>query len=175
MSNISANNWAKTALYLPPDINLNNIEIQTRISTSSYGTGFPIHYHTGSGGASAGLRIYTSGKFYWQIGYNDTTSSNIGVGGSGPTVIPLNTLYYVKMTIADNTATLSSSSDGVTWTTEGTLDVTSAVIKPYYARPVGIGHAPLSSNTGYVFDTGTIDIKNTYIKINGEYWFRGDM
>lgn len=173
-SGFTNTNYATTGTFIDPTLNLNNnFEAQIRMSTSSLssGTGLAMHYFTGVGGISSGPRFFSNGKISWLIGRDDTSNENKTI--TGTTQFSTNTLVYAKLGIKNNLATLSSSIDGTTWTQEGTLDTTDMVFKLYYDRPFGFGHAGISTNNNYVFETGTIDFQNTYIVLNNKMWFDG--
>lgn len=172
-SGFSSNNYVKSSNSIDTNYNIvNGFEVQTRIKVSSYNSGLAVHYFTGSGGISSGLSINSAGKVYWLIGRDDTSKTNIGIGGGNTTTIPLNTYYYIRLKISNNIATLYTSIDGALWNTESTLDMTGMVIKTYYNRPFGFGHAGISTNNNYIFK-GSIDLNNTYIKVGSDYFYRG--
>lgn len=171
-SGFSADDYTKTSSSIDVNYNIvNGFDLQTRIKIPSYSSGLAIHYFTGSGGISSGLSINSAGKVYWLIGRDDTSETNISIGG-GTTTIPLDTYYYIRLKISNKIATLYTSIDGALWNTESTLDMTEMVIKIYYNRPFGFGHAGISTNNNYIFN-GSIDLNNTYIKVNDQLWFYG--
>ena len=172
-SGFSADNYIKTSSSIDVNYNIvNGFDLQTRIKIPSYRTGLAIHYFTGSGGVSSGLSINGAGKVYWMIGRDDTSETNISIGGGNTTTIQLDTYYYIRLKISNKIATLYTSIDGALWNTESTLDMTEMVIKTYYNRPFGFGHAGTSTNNNYIFN-GSIDLNNTYIKVNVVPWFTG--
>lgn len=172
-SGFSADDYTKTSSSIDVNYNIvNGFDLQTRIKIPSYSSGLAIHYFTGSGGISSGLSINSAGKVYWLIGRDDTSETNISIGGGNTTTIPLDTYYYIRLKISNKIATLYTSIDGALWNTESTLDMTEMVIKTYYNRPFGFGHAGISTNNNYIFN-GSIDLNNTYIKVNDQLWFYG--
>lgn len=172
-SGFSADDYTKTSSSIDVNYNIvNGFDLQTRIKIPSYSSGLAIHYFTGSGGISSGLSINSAGKVYWLIGRDDTSETNISIGGGTTTTIPLDTYYYIRLKISNKIATLYTSIDGALWNTESTLDMTEMVIKTYYNRPFGFGHAGISTNNNYIFN-GSIDLNNTYIKVNDQLWFYG--
>lgn len=98
-----------------------------------------------------------------------------GGGGSSPWIIggdvnvPVNanTEYWLKSAFnGTDTYTLSSSTDGVTFSNAQTVTSTTKVSDSSY---LNLGYA---IRTGKSF-SGVIYIPGTYIKINGEYVFNG--
>lgn len=76
------------------------------------------------------------------------------------------TFYYVKATKNGATGTLSYSTDGTTWTGTVSSDTLTWGAKLDY---VDFGIIP----NWPVYFGGEIDLNNSYIKENGQYWWNG--
>ena len=110
-----------------------------------------------------------------QLCINSGNYTNVIGGGSSPWIIggdvnvPVNanTEYWLKSAFnGTDTYTLSSSTDGVTFSNAQTVTSTTKVSDSSY---LNLGYA---IRTGKSF-SGVIYIPGTYIKINGEYVFNG--
>lgn len=78
--------------------------------------------------------------------------------------------YWVKYTYDGTTVRLYSSTDGTNYTLRKTIEnVTITGTGGVYQ--VGWGSSQNPTSTQYF--SGSIDINETYIKVNGEYWFNG--
>ena len=95
------------------------------------------------------------------------SSDFIGVsGGISYGKIPTNQYYWIKLeTDGNGNATTYSSEDGTTWTQKGTKDISSTTTGVY---SIAFG---MRTNTGGF--PGSIDLNETYIKVNGVTWFNG--
>lgn len=111
---------------------------------------------------SAGkLNTYlSSGTASWDI------ASNI----LGTSVLSINTWYYIKLVFNGTQYIGYTSSNGIDWVTEFTI--TSSVIVSQVDINRGIGCCFYdTTNTGYL--SGSIDLNESYIKINGNFWWKG--
>ena len=153
-SGFSASNY----LVLQDDITEipTDFEIQTRISIPATNSGFAIHFLSYLGNSS-GIRVFSSGKLNFYSKNNDNNTVEI----IGTTVLSLDTFYFIKIKKVGNTITLYSSTDKITWTTEGTTTTTSTI--PLTSK-IGFGHCGNPNNNNYIFN-GSIDLNNSYIKL----------
>lgn len=133
-----------------------DFEIQTRISIPATNSGFAIHFLSYSGNSS-GIRVFSSGKLNFYSKNNDNNAVEI----IGTTVLSLDTFYFIKIKKVGNTITLYSSTDNITWTTEGTTTTTSTI--PLTSK-IGFGHCGNANNNNYIFN-GSIDLNRSYIKL----------
>lgn len=95
-----------------------------------------------------------------------TSSWNLG-NITGTTVIPLDTWYYVKADYDGEIYRIYTSPNNLTWTEEASLASTT----PISSFLPGIGRVN-NNTTNYVLN-GSVDIVESYIKINGEIWWQG--
>lgn len=110
---------------------------------------------------------------YFYIGSNTSPTTIVpssefsGIsGGVSYGKIPTNQYYWIKLEIDGNgNATTYSSEDGTTWTQKGTKDISSTT-SGVFSLTFGFRY-----NTGGF--PGSIDLNNTYIKVNGVTWFSG--
>lgn len=78
-----------------------------------------------------------------------------------------NTRYFIKCSNVNGLYSLSYSTDGITYTGLRTKELSlSTSISSYY--DIGVNHTSYYSPF-----SGSIDINNTYIKVNGNLWFYG--
>lgn len=77
-----------------------------------------------------------------------------------------NSIYWIKVNINGTFKTLSYSTDGITYSNVSTEDTT---LEKYSICRIGNG---VSNSLTRPF-LGSIDINETYIKSNGEYWWKG--
>ena len=107
------------------------------------------------GGGRSVLYLYNNKICIEAYDENDTYFAT-----AGTSTLSVDTYYFVKMVVSGTTATISISSDDINYTTEIThsysLSQQSTVI---------LG----SNNPSYL--AGSIDLKSTYIMVNGQYWF----
>lgn len=111
----------------------------------------------------------SGGKFYFEI-----TNGSISLGDiSGTTTVAINTDYYIKAVRNNTTYTLYSSTNGTNWTTEGTL---SNITFPSYTSATNYIGGYVYDDNGLAIDQildGTIDLNESYIKVGGQYVWRG--
>lgn len=105
-------------------------------------------------------------KFRFWIS-NNTTSWDISGGSTGTTTLTANTWYYVKFTYDGSTYRLYTSTDNDTWTLEASLSSTKTIGVNYATGRIGHGWTDAPANNT------TVDLRESYIKINGEYWWSG--
>ena len=84
----------------------------------------------------------------------------------GITTLVDDTDYYVKVEFTGSAYNLYLSTDGTTWNLEGTITSSTKIIKRGNGWIIGS-----DSSSGYFL--GGIIISDWYIKINGEYWWKG--
>lgn len=98
---------------------------------------------------------------------NNTTNWDISSGATGTTTLTTNTWYYVKFTYDGSTYKLYTSTDNSTWTLEVSLSSAKTIGVNYATGRIGHGWTDNPANNT------TIDLKESYIKINGQYWWSG--
>ena len=84
---------------------------------------------------------------------------------SGSLVLQPNTKYYVKISWDEAKYQLAYSTNGVDYTTDITI-----------SSSTGVGTVSMlsfGSNGSNTYFSGSIDLTQSYIKINGEYWWKG--
>lgn len=109
------------------------------------------------------------GKFYFEITNGSASLGDI----SGTTTVTINTGYYIKAVRNNTTYTLYSSTNGTNWTTEGTL---SNITFPSYTSVTNYIGGYAYDDNGFAIDQildGTIDLNESYIKVGGQYVWRG--
>ena len=167
VSGFSTDDYAYTTSNLTYTIDSNyaDLEFVTRIKPDSLSSDtFALHYNTYSW-ISSGLGTNRSGKARFFIGRN---SSRKDIAVIGTTSLNTSAFYYLKGVVKNNKAILLLSSDDQSWNEEGSVNLTGYTFN--ITGPVGIGKS--TSASGYIFN-GSIDLNQTYIKVNGVPWFTG--
>lgn len=165
-SGFSGSNYLKTALnYTIDNMNDSNYEFLIKFTPNasmSYEC-YALKYYNGS--TVRGLGIHNN-KFAWTIGYPNTS------GHTGSIVstfdVSIGTTYWLKGIYQNKIARLYYSLDGNNYTLIGSVDETNQTFKITKGFYFGA-----TENSSYgVFD-GSIDMNETYIKINNKLWFNG--
>jgi hypothetical protein len=110
------------------------------------------------------LEILTSGVIRLQIS-NSSSSADIGVQ-DGTTVLADDTDYWIKIEFTGSAYKAYLSTDGQTWAEECSITSDTKISN---RGPWVIG---VATGTDRYF-LGSIDIAETYIKINGDFWWKG--
>ena len=107
------------------------------------------------------------------IGYDTCSLSSTGSGyniGSINYMIPINSTLWLKLTHDGSTYIYSVSTDGSTWNEIGSVASTEKLysgVKPYLGGYTNSGSSTVSDPFN-----GSIDLTETYIKIDGEFVWR---
>lgn len=110
------------------------------------------------------LEILTSGVIKFQVSNSD---SSVDIGSEeGTTVLTNNTDYWIKIEFTGSAYKAYISTDGQTWNTECTIT------SPTKITNRGNWIIGVSQNIDRYF-LGSIDISESYIKANGEFWWKG--
>lgn len=169
LSNFSASNYATIPLTFNPV--QHPYEIVFKINTETMPTNANgIIWQTGDVLTSRGrldLEVYED-KLYSELAANEDLVWSI----DGITTLSSDTDYWVKLTYNGvNTYGLYLSTDGTTWTTEGTA-TSSAFLGDGTAEYNIIGVQP--DNGGMIVPWfGSIDLNGSYIDINNIRWWQG--
>lgn len=169
LSNFSASNYATIPLTFNPV--QHPYEIVFKVNTGTMPTDANgTLWQTGDVLTSRGrldLEIWHD-RFYAELAANEDLVWSI----DGITTVSSNTDYYAKLTYNGiDTYGLYLSTDGTTWTTEGTA-TSSAFLGDGTAEYNIIGVAP--DNGGMIIPwLGSIDLNESYININGIRWWQG--
>lgn len=105
------------------------------------------------------LRIYSSKLYFYSPSGTDIVSSS---------TLSANTWYWAKMIWTGTQKQLWLSTNGSDYTLEGTVDTTAQLTGGVFWLGGAYGAGSYLN-----FSTGTIDMAETYMKINGEYIFKG--
>ena len=111
------------------------------------------------------LEILTSGVIKFQVSNSDS-SADIGVE-EGTTVLTNNTDYWIKIEFTGSAYEAYISTDGQTWNKECSISSGDTKIANRGNWIIGV-----SENIDRYF-LGSIDISETYIKANGNFWWKG--
>ena len=155
-SGFSATNYLKTQMLMTSEKQVKyrqSFAVQVKVTLpNSFNTEQEI-IHIPYRGILNGITIRTDGKIRWFIISTFTSISSTSTFTTGATI-------YIKGVISNEVATLYSSTDGITWVTEGTANLTSEAINET-DTPILFG---VDQNKGCNFN-GSIDLPNSYIKL----------
>lgn len=89
----------------------------------------------------------------------------------GETTLLDNTLYYFKLQFTGTEYILSLSTDGTNWNTEATVESSTPI---YVSQsPLAIGSNLWNNEANTTYWDGSIDLSESYIKINNQVWWTG--
>jgi len=162
-SNFIASGFSSSNYLVGPSFDSNqNFEIVTKVSESVASTSYCQIIGT-SATSSYGIYIGIddSNRFHLNIG-NGSTSWAGGVSDSS--TVALNTDYWLKCSRNGNVVNLYKSTDNSTWSTIATITTS-------YSNTGTLGIGAYASSGTDAFTNGTVDLKETYISVNGtEVW-----
>lgn len=167
-SGFSENDSLQTNV-MATETDITKYEFFTKFKVNSLGSGtyqFALAYRAGS---REGIAVDSKGKLSWFISRQSGTTTDIIVNSS--ITVAINTEYTVWCHyLGNNVFALDVSTDnGTTWTRNTrTIDVT-ILSEMSTSQLITVGGAQLFYSKG-IFD-GSIDLNNTYIKVNGQPWF----
>lgn len=163
LSGFSASNYAKTPTGFAASAS--SCEFFAKIKTGSDVTTNQTVY--GSVQGSHGLQIH----FYsakWGLHISSVTSSwNIVDAYGTYTVLP-NTEYYIRVKFTGTTYSLEYSLDNENWTTDITVSSSVKMLSTISQFYIGLYY-----NKTVPMTSGSIDLKESYIKTNGSLWWKG--
>ena len=166
VSGFSSSNY----LEVTPSFNVSsaqNWEVVYKIITSDkITTGQSVCGHTGSSTADP-IAITTNTSKHFALTVSSSTSSTFINAVSGTYTMLPNTAYWLKVTFDGSKYVLSYSLDGINFTE----DVVKESTKVPYTSNLVLGRQQGDSSE-FPF-LGTIDLKDCYIKIDGEIWWTG--
>lgn len=122
------------------------------------------------GWVSSGYANYFSFSTSGKIQVSFRVSSSVYYNINGNFVFSTNTDYWVKYSKKGNTFYLYYSTDGVNWFLDNSAtfeEIISFSVSNYFRIGVNGFNNPSS------YFNGSIDLNNTYIKINNKLWFNG--
>ena len=138
---------------------------QIRVKTPSSASRRNLILGSIDGWYNAGISLEFNTSQHFGVGFSSNGSSWDLGWITGSSVLSLDTWYYVKFSFDGSQYKLESSTDGSSWTTEGT--VTSSTVLYTTSSVLQLGTANSYSD----YYTGSIDLKNTFIDINGDrFW-----
>lgn len=114
-----------------------------------------------------GLVITNSGKLLLYIGNGSSWSISGSSGQVGTNILDNDTDYYIKIKISNSLFNVYISTDNINYTLDNSLDISALTTEHQYNLRLG-----MARNTTNYFN-GSIDLNETYIKINNKLWFNG--
>lgn len=172
VSGFSGANYLKLPKIFNPSSNSWEIVIKARTPSA-----FSKRNWITGGGNAAGkdsdfvsMGLENNGKPLIYITSNGT-SWDIANGVAGSNTLTVNTDYLFRCQFTGTKYIYSTSADnGSTWVTQITVNSTTKIFVPTTAQAIGtscyIANAP-------EFWSGSIDLSQSYIKINGSIWWKG--
>ena len=140
----------------------NNFEMVFKITTGSSFSSTGTIFEGSSSNNGLSIAINTSKYLYVSAGNGSWI-----VNQAGTTTLSANTTYYVKFSCKNNVYKLELSTDNINWNTEISVE-SSSVLVTTSAKSIGYS----TRFSGRVF-SGSIDMNETYIKVNNKLWFNG--
>lgn len=128
------------------------------IGTTADTIEFVIKLNTGST-LSANTFLYAGFSIQFYNGKLNLT----GTGNIGTYTYSANTDYYIKVTYSNNTIECAYSTDGISYTIDGTISYTGTIQNLIYLGWGNVNNAL----------SGSIDLNECYININGTRWWNG--
>ena len=150
--------------------NSNNWEMFFKFTTGTIGTRQNIICSSHLAYQPVDGYIDTNGYFVFAGHLNDTSTTIFNIKGT--TILKSGATYYVKCEYNSNTGySLKLGTDKDNLTLEGNSTVTT-IINNGYNIALGADFTTNGAYYDYAF-TGSIDLKESYININGERWWTG--
>lgn len=140
-----------------------NWEVCVKFTTGTGGA-----WVVGGGGSQNRLIMgYADSKFRLILSSNNSSANLANISGSY--TVKANTTYWLKMQFTGTQYILSYSTDGKNFTTDYTLTSSTKLYED--GKPLSLGANQYASGVNGVMTTGSIDLKECYIKQNGiTYW-----
>lgn len=161
LSGFSSSNYAKIQNYFSPSSNTWEVVLKAKLS-SIPASGTSSIMLAGLTDSYISLEISSAGKIQFLIGNGSSWVVNTTVG---TTVFQTNTDYWFKLGFNGTVYTVYSSTNGSDWTQEATA--TNSVSMSNVTLVIGISKL---LNNSFL---GAIDLKESYININGSRWWSG--
>lgn len=148
----------------------NSWEVVVKFTMGSSSSNNQVIFESTNGGGARAISIYfghSSKKLVYCIS-GDTATNNILSDVAGTNTITYSTTYWVKLSFNGSSYVSQISTNGTSWVN----DITKSSSVTIYSATTGLfGYFPPDANT-YCF-SGSIDLPNSYIKINGSTWWKG--
>lgn len=117
-------------------------------------------------------------KFSFNVQKDGRIRFYAGNGSSGTIVsiysnvkLEINKDYWLKLHIKDNVYSLYYSLDGVDYTFDNSVEDTNTILAMTAVGAIGAQRDPATGSSSYF--NGSIDLTQSYVKINGEDWWHG--
>lgn len=160
VSEFSANDYLEISKF---PTGVTNLEMVWKVKFSS--VSYPQFFYNSAPYYSCLIGTVSGKLGFWLS--NNTTSWDIVENAAGVTPLLTDTWYYVKFTYDGETYKLYQSTDNSNWNLESSLVSTKTIGVNYDAGRIGHGfNIYPASNT-------TVDLKESYIKIGGAYFWTG--
>lgn len=167
LSNFSVNNYATLPLEFNPTLLHYDIVFKfNTVDISKEQALFVVHNANNYTFPVLTIEIYNNALYF------ETTSGEVQYFEIiGSTTLSSNTDYWVKLNRNGNTYTLYLSTDGITFTSEGTYTSSSHPPLDNYTSLIGLYY---NSVDEFKFPLdGSIDLNGSYININNIRWWQG--
>ena len=165
-SNFSNNNYVAVPAFSPAN---NTWQIATKIKLTDTTTNQVIFSNNYQPNRQIQLSVQNS-KLKVYISTNGT-SANLANGVFGTATILADTVYWVKFEFTRNAYIVSYSLNGISWTPDIIINSTATLVS--VSNNLFFGRNTHPSFPEPLTDGSIIYLNETYIKVNGEYWFNG--
>ena len=166
VSGFSASNYLKTG-----DLSSDTAEVELFALCTPASTDIASGIHPAFGFINYG----TSNSFVGVANSGRPWCTLKGIGGTTydfnktTIILQADVPVYLKLAVKNNVGTFSYSLNNFTWTEIKSVDMSADPVKFLQGNNFRIGHSAIANN---IFN-GSIDINETYIKINNGLWFYG--
>ena len=167
VSNFSSINYITVPAFSPSD---NTWKIVTKFKLTDTTTNQVIFSNNYQPNRQIQLSVQNS-KLKVYISTNGT-SSNLANGVFGTYTISADTVYWVKFEFTGSAYIISYSVDGITWTTDIIINSTATLIN--VSNNMFFGKNTHPSFPEPLTNGSIIYLNDTYIEVNGQYWFNGN-
>lgn len=118
-----------------------------------------------AGNLSLRLQSSGSGTRRLRLTYKDSNNTSYGINSN--TQLQLGNIYYIKFVLTSGLQSLYLSNDGISYNLENTNNASTV---SYTDTTYILGANGSNSEPNRIW-AGSIDLNNTYIKVNGQAWF----
>ena len=167
VSNFSSINYITVPAFSPSD---NTWKIVTKFKLTDTTTNQVIFSNNYQPNRQIQLSVQNS-KLKVYISTNGT-SSNLANGVFGTYTISADTVYWVKFEFTGSAYIISYSVDGITWTTDIIINSTATLIN--VSNNMFFGKNTHPSFPEPLTSGSILYLNDTYIEVNGQYWFNGN-
>lgn len=166
-SNFSGSNYLKTipAQFTEQTATADNWEMVFKIKYVADSSAYQNIWIQGAAYATK-LTIETDGKAQLYVNNSGTSTA---IGWAKTSTLTNGNTYWIKAEFTGTAYNIYLSTDGVNWEAGETISSSTKITD----RGINSVGANINDGTNYKQFKGEIDLSESYIKVNGEYWWKG--